>query len=48
LPGNSLKKYFGVFLFILGFYEMIRRDKVRDVAKEVLHENKDKNNNERG
>lgn len=27
LPGPVLKKYFGVFLFILGIYEMVRRDK---------------------
>lgn len=27
LPGASLKKYFGAFLFVLGFYEMVRRDK---------------------
>jgi uncharacterized membrane protein YfcA len=27
LPGTSLKKYFGVFLLVLGFYEMIRKDK---------------------
>jgi uncharacterized membrane protein YfcA len=27
LPGPVLKKYFGVFLLILGIYEMLRRDK---------------------
>jgi len=26
LPGSVLKKYFGVFLLILGIYEMIRKD----------------------
>ncbi|HHV29419.1 sulfite exporter TauE/SafE family protein [Acetivibrio mesophilus] len=30
LPGGSLKKYFGIFLLILGFYEMLRRDKKRN------------------
>lgn len=27
LPGNHLKKLFGVFLLIMGGYEMIRKDK---------------------
>ncbi|AEV69555.1 sulfite exporter TauE/SafE family protein [Acetivibrio clariflavus] len=29
LPGSVLKKYFGVFLLILGIYEMIRKDEKR-------------------
>jgi len=29
LPGSILKKYFGVFLLILGIYEMLRKDKKR-------------------
>ncbi|UWV47943.1 sulfite exporter TauE/SafE family protein [Acetivibrio thermocellus] len=27
LSGASLKRYFGMFLLILGFYEMVRKDK---------------------
>jgi len=27
LPGSVLKKYFGIFLLVLGIYEMIRKDK---------------------
>lgn len=27
LPGSVLKKYFGVFLLVLGIYEMIRKDR---------------------
>lgn len=32
LPGSILKKYFGVFLLILGIYEMLRKDKKRPVS----------------
>ncbi|HOQ38205.1 MAG TPA: sulfite exporter TauE/SafE family protein [Acetivibrio sp.] len=35
LPGNSLRKYFGVFLLVLGFYEMIRKDKRNPQKKRV-------------
>lgn len=33
LPGAVLKKYFGVFLLVLGIHEMIRRDKKKKAAR---------------
>jgi uncharacterized membrane protein YfcA len=27
LPGTTLKKFFGAFLLIIGFYEIFRKDK---------------------
>lgn len=33
LPGVFLKKYFGIFLLILGFYEMLRKDKKRNMEQ---------------
>lgn len=32
LPGNVLRKIFGVFLFILSIYEMIRKEKKKAVG----------------
>lgn len=36
LPGNSLKKCFGFFLFAMGSYELVRKDK--HVSNESKHE----------
>ncbi|MFZ5989892.1 MAG: sulfite exporter TauE/SafE family protein [Bacillota bacterium] len=33
LPGAVLKKWFGVFLLVLGLYELVRRDKSRKVRE---------------
>lgn len=33
LPGNSLKRLFGVFLLLMGCYEMLRKDKVKSKEK---------------
>ncbi|HOM01675.1 MAG TPA: sulfite exporter TauE/SafE family protein [Acetivibrio sp.] len=38
LPGVSLKRYFGIFLLVLGFYEMLRKDKKKNKEQENRNE----------